>query len=62
MLARGPLPEAGFVYIVLDDTQLTEIERLEPLTELVIIGRVRTARSQYLGNPILDLVDLAVRK
>lgn len=62
ILARGPLPEAGFVYIVLDDAQLTEIERLEPLTELVIIGRVRTARSQYLGNPILDLVDLAVRR
>jgi hypothetical protein len=62
VLARGPLPEAGFVYIVLDDAQLTEIERLEPLTELVVIGRVRTARSQYLGNPILDLVDLAVRR
>ena len=62
VLARGPLPEAGFVYIVLDDVQLTEIERLDPLTELVIIGRVRTARSQYLGNPVLDLVDLAVRR
>ena len=62
VLARGPLPEAGFVYIVLDDAQLVEMERLEPLTELVIIGRVRTARSQYLGNPILDLVDLAIRR
>ncbi len=62
MLARGPLPEAGFVYVVLDDEQLLEVERLEPLTELVIIGRVRTARSQYLGNPVLDLVDSAVKR
>ncbi len=62
MLARGPLPEAGFVYVVLDDEQLAQVEQLEPLTELVIIGRVRTARSQYLGNPVLDLVDLAVRR
>jgi hypothetical protein len=62
MLARGPLPEAGFVYVVLDGEQLLEMERLEPLTELVIIGRVRTARSQYLGNPVLDLVDSAVKR
>lgn len=62
MLARGPLPEAGFVYVVLDSEQLTEVERLDPLTKLVIIGRVRTARSQYLGNPVLDLVDMAVRR
>jgi hypothetical protein len=62
LLARGPLPEAGFVYVVLDDAQLEEVERLEPLAELVIIGRVRTARSQYLGNPVLDLVDMAVRR
>ncbi len=62
MLARGPLPEAGFVYVVLDSEQLIAVERLEPLTELVIIGRVRTARSQYLGNPVLDLVDMAQRR
>jgi len=62
MLARGPLPEAGFVYVVLDAEQLAEVERLAPLTELVIIGRVRTARSQYVGNPVLDLVDMAEKR
>lgn len=61
LLTRGPLPEAGFVYIVLGQEQLAEVERLPALAELVIIGRVRAARSQYLGNPVLDLVEMQVR-
>jgi hypothetical protein len=62
ILARGPLPEAGFVYVVLSQEQLSEVERLSPLTQVVVIGRVRVARSRYLGNPILDLIDIAVRE
>jgi len=62
MLARGPLPEAGFVYVTLSQSQLAEVERLGPLTQVVVIGRVRVARSRYLGNPILELVDMAVRQ
>lgn len=61
LLTRGPLPEAGFVYVVLSEEQLVEVQRLPPLAELVIIGRVRAARSQYLGNPVLDLVEMQVR-
>jgi hypothetical protein len=62
MLARGPLPEAGFVYVLLNEEQIAAVERLPPLAELVIIGQVRVGRSRYLGNPILELVDLAVRQ
>lgn len=61
MLARGPLPEAGFVYVVLSDEQLEQARRLTPLTELVILARVRAARSRYLGNPVLDLIEMAQR-
>jgi hypothetical protein len=61
MLARGPLPEAGFVYIVIPQTKLADVERLDPLAQLVIIGRVRAARSRFLGNPVVDLMDMAVR-
>ncbi len=61
LLARGPVPEAGFVYIVLNEEQRARVERLPPLADLVIIGRVLAARSRYLGNPILELVDLAAR-
>ncbi len=62
LLARGPVPEAGFVYVVLTDEHRSRVERLAPLADLVIIGRVRAGRSRYLGNPILEMVDLAVRE
>ncbi len=62
MLARGPLPEAGFVYVRLQPVQVGRVEQLQPLAELVIVARVKVARSQYLGNPVVELVDLAVRK
>jgi len=62
MLARGPLPETGFVYVVLTDEQRAAMERLSPLTDLLIIGRIRTGRSRYLGNPVLTLVDFTVRE
>lgn len=61
LLARGPLPETGFVYVVLNNEQAETLEREEPLTELVIVGRVRTGRSHYLGNPVLTLVEVARR-
>jgi hypothetical protein len=62
MLARGPLPEAGFVYLLLSAEQAKAVAELAPLTYLTIVGRVRTARSQYLGNPILTLDDFRVVK
>jgi hypothetical protein len=58
VLARGPTPEAGFVYLLATEQQLRDIAQLSPLAEIVVVGKVRVARSQYLGNPILDLVDL----
>ena len=62
LLTRGPLPETGFVYITITDQQVEEFELMEPLTELVIVGRVRTGRSRYLGNPVLQLEDYALRR
>jgi hypothetical protein len=62
MLARGPLPEAGFVYVVLPSDRMEDVERLTPVAQVVVIGRLRVARSRYLGNPVLDLVDMAVRE
>jgi hypothetical protein len=62
LLARGPLPEAGFVYVLLTGEQAQRIGELEPLSELVIVARIKVARSQYLGNPVVELLDLAVRQ
>jgi hypothetical protein len=61
MLARGPLPEAGFVYVMIPQNRLTEVERLAPLAQLEIIGRVRAARYRYLGKPIVELIDMSIR-
>lgn len=62
MLARGPLPESGFIYVILAPAMVGRIEQLQPLAELVIIARIKVGRSQYLGNPVVELVDLAVRR
>lgn len=58
-LMRGPLPEAGFVYVVLAPEQARAFERIEPLMRVTALVRVRTARSAYLGNPIVDLIAFA---
>jgi len=60
MLARGPLPETGFVYVVLGPEQVRAVTNLEPLARITLLGRVRRARSQYLGNPVLDLIEFTV--
>lgn len=62
LLARGPLPETGFVYVLLSAEQQRAVAAMEPLTTVTILGRVRMARSQYLGNPILDLLDVSVSR
>ena len=62
LLARGPLPEAGFVYVLLAPEQAQRIGELQPLSELVIVARIKVGRSQYLGNPVVELLDLAVRQ
>ncbi len=62
MLARGPLPETGFVYVLLTDAHVAQLAKMEPLTELIIVGQVRTGRSHYLGNPVLSLVEMARRR
>jgi hypothetical protein len=62
MLARGPLPESGFMYVMLPAGWLARVERLQPLAEIVIVARIKAGRSKLLGNPVVELVDLAVRQ
>lgn len=62
MLARGPMPEAGFIYVTLTATQIEQAQRLPPLAEVMVVARVRHGRSAYVGNPVVELVDMAVRK
>ncbi len=59
ILARGPAPEYAFVYVTVPDDKLEKISQLRPLDTLTIVARVRSGRSSFLANPILDLVDVA---
>lgn len=58
ILARGPAPEYAFAYVVVPAAKLAAVERLAPLSSVTILARVRNARSTYLANPILELVDI----
>src|SRR6266508_69164 len=58
VLARGPLPERGFVYVIVPDARLPAFRALTPLVTMTITVRVRNGRSRYLGNPVVDLISL----
>lgn len=55
LLARGPLPETGFVYLMLSREDAARIQVLPALTELSVRARVRAARSRFLATPVLQL-------
>ncbi|MGH7520512.1 MAG: hypothetical protein ACREMI_04455 [Gemmatimonadales bacterium] len=58
VLARGPLPERGFVYVIVPEIKLPAFRALTPLVTMQITARVRNGRSRYLGNPVVELVSL----
>lgn len=58
MLARGPLPERGFAYVIIPDATLAAVQALAPLANIQVTARVRQGRSRYLGNPVVDLISL----
>jgi len=59
ILARGPAPEYAFAYVVVPAEKAADVVRIAPLASITIIARVRSGRSAYLANPILELVDIA---
>jgi hypothetical protein len=58
VLARGPLPERGFVYVIVPDGKLASIQGLAPLATIQVTARVRQGRSRFLGNPVVELISL----
>lgn len=55
LLARGPLPEAGFVYIMLTREQQAALRGRPPLAEVVVRGTIRAGKGRYLPTPVLEL-------
>jgi hypothetical protein len=56
LLARGPLPETGFVYVMVTKAQSDQLQGLKPLDELTVTATVRAARTRYLATPVVELV------
>ncbi len=56
VLARGPLPETGFVYLVVQGEQVDAFRKLDPLAEVRVRATVRAGRTKFLPTPVLDLV------
>ena len=58
LLARGPLPETGFVYVMVTKEQVERLRSLKPLDELSVMVTIRAARTRYLTTPVVELVRL----
>ncbi|MGE0440623.1 MAG: SH3 domain-containing protein [Gemmatimonadales bacterium] len=55
VLARGPLPETGFVYIMVTKEQANRFLERAPLDEVRIEGIIRAGRLRYLPTPVVEL-------
>jgi hypothetical protein len=55
LLTRGPLPESGFVYVMVSPAQADLVEGLRPLDEIRIDGIIRSGRTRYLPTPVVEL-------
>jgi hypothetical protein len=58
LLARGPLPETGFVYVLVSKEQADRLQGLKPLDELAVMVTVRAARTRFLATPVVELLRL----
>ncbi len=56
LLARGPLPETGFVYLAIPAGEVAGFRSVAPLTELRVRATIRAGRTRYLQTPVLDFV------
>jgi hypothetical protein len=56
LLTRGPLPEPGFVYVIVSDSQAAEFKSLPALQELTLRVIIKAAKTKYLTTPVVELV------
>lgn len=58
LLTRGPLPESGFVYVIVPRDQLAQFKSLPALQELVLRVTVRAAHTKFLATPVVELASV----
>jgi hypothetical protein len=60
LLTRGPLPEPGFVYVMVTQRQADEFRALQALQELTLRVTIRAPRTRFLTTPVVQLVSRVV--
>jgi hypothetical protein len=60
LLTRGPLPEPGFVYVTVTESQANEFRSLQALQELTLRVIIKAARTRFLATPVVELVSRVV--
>jgi hypothetical protein len=60
LLTRGPLPEPGFVYVMVTEGQAAEFRALPALQELTLRVTIKAARTKYLTTPVVEFVSRVV--
>ncbi len=61
LLARGPLPESGFTYVMVTRDQAAQFRRLTPLDEVTVEAVLRSGRTKFLPTPVLEFVKVVER-
>ena len=56
VLASGPLPETGFVYLAIPTTEVDSFRALGPLAKVRVRATIRAGRSRFLPTPVLTFV------
>ncbi len=56
LLTRGPLPESGFVYVLVTPEQAQRYRDAPPLRDITARVRIRAPSSKYLPVPVVELI------
>jgi len=56
LLCRGPLPESGFVYVLVTPEQAQRYRDAPPLRDITARVRIRAPSSKYLPTPVVELI------
>jgi hypothetical protein len=57
LLTRGPLPEPGFVYVMVPRAEVARFKSLPPLTEVMLRVAIRAPRTRFLATPVAEFVE-----
>ncbi len=61
LLARGPGSESSLLYLALPEALVANARALQPLSNILVLARVRAGRSEPSGVPILDVLRIVPR-